>query len=54
MPLDWAMTQNNLGNALQRLGERESGTTRLEEAVNAYQEGSCKNGPGSACLYNGP
>jgi hypothetical protein len=25
-PLDWAATQNNLGNALQRLGERESGT----------------------------
>ncbi|MGH6935353.1 MAG: hypothetical protein ACRED2_04060 [Methylocella sp.] len=25
VPLDWAMTQNNLGNALLRLGERESG-----------------------------
>jgi hypothetical protein len=23
MPLDWAMTQNNLGNTLWRLGERE-------------------------------
>ena len=34
-PLDWTMTQNNLGNALQALGERESGTTRLEEAVAA-------------------
>jgi hypothetical protein len=31
--LDWAATQNNLGNALATLGERESGTTRLEEAV---------------------
>ena len=30
-------TQNNLGNALQRLGERESGTARLEEAVAAYR-----------------
>jgi hypothetical protein len=29
------MTQNNLGNALQNLGERESGTARLEEAVGA-------------------
>ena len=36
-PLDWAMTQNNLGNALQRLGERESGTARLEEAVAAFR-----------------
>jgi tetratricopeptide (TPR) repeat protein len=31
------MTQNNLGNALMRLGERESGTARLEEAVEAYR-----------------
>jgi len=32
------MTQNNLGNALSSLGERESGTARLEEAVSAYRE----------------
>jgi tetratricopeptide (TPR) repeat protein len=31
------MTQNNLGAALQTLGEREGGTERLEEAVRAYQ-----------------
>jgi tetratricopeptide (TPR) repeat protein len=37
VPLDWAATQNNLGNALWRLGERESGTARLEEAVVAYR-----------------
>jgi tetratricopeptide (TPR) repeat protein len=37
VPLDWAMTQNNLGNALQTLGERESGTARLEQAVAAYR-----------------
>ena len=36
VPLDWAMTQMNLGNALVTLGERESGTARLEEAVAAY------------------
>jgi tetratricopeptide (TPR) repeat protein len=36
-PLDWAMTQNNLGNALSTLGRRESGTARLEEAVTAYR-----------------
>ena len=35
--LDWARTQNNLGNALRTLGERESGTARLEEAVAAYR-----------------
>jgi hypothetical protein len=28
-PLDWAMTQNNLGTALKRLGERESETAHL-------------------------
>ena len=37
MRLAEAMTQNNLGNALQTLGERESGTARLEEAVAAYR-----------------
>ena len=37
VPLEWAQTQNNLGNALQALGERESGTARLEEAVAAYR-----------------
>jgi tetratricopeptide (TPR) repeat protein len=37
-PLDWAMTQNNLGNALGNLGERESGTAKLEEAVATYRE----------------
>ncbi len=37
VPLDWAMTQNNLGIILRALGERESGTARLEEAVTAYR-----------------
>ncbi|QLH41082.1 MAG: tetratricopeptide repeat protein [Defluviicoccus sp.] len=31
------MTQNNLSNTLFRLGERESGTARLEDAVAAYR-----------------
>ena len=31
------MTQIGLGNALQVLGARESGTGRLEEAVTAYR-----------------
>ena len=31
------MTQSNLGTALCTLGERESGTARLEEAVAAYR-----------------
>src|SRR5450759_2989159 len=38
VPLDWSMTQNNLGTALASLGERESGTGRLEEAVAAHRE----------------
>src|SRR5262249_52394079 len=33
-----AMTQNNLGNGFQKLGERESGTARLEEAVAAFRD----------------
>ena len=36
-PLDWAMTQMSLGNALQILGQHESGTERLEQAVNAFK-----------------
>jgi tetratricopeptide (TPR) repeat protein len=34
----WARAKINLGNALRVLGERESGTKRLEEAVAAYRE----------------
>ena len=37
VPLDWAVTQNNLGNALWTLGARDSGPLRLEEAVSAYR-----------------
>jgi tetratricopeptide (TPR) repeat protein len=37
-PLEWAGTENNLGLALQNLGERESGTARLMEAVAANRE----------------
>ena len=37
MSLQWATTQNNLGTTLRSLGERESGTARLEEAVAAYR-----------------
>jgi tetratricopeptide (TPR) repeat protein len=36
--LDWAMTQNRLGDALRTLGERQSDTARLEEAVAAFRE----------------
>ena len=38
VPLDWAGTQNNLGNVLATLGARERGTERLEQAVTAYTE----------------
>jgi tetratricopeptide (TPR) repeat protein len=36
-PREWAMTQNNLGNALLVLGERESETARLEQAIVAFR-----------------
>ncbi|MEM7522351.1 MAG: glycosyltransferase [Pseudomonadota bacterium] len=36
-PSDWAMTQNNLGIALQRLGDRDADNARLEQAVDAYR-----------------
>jgi tetratricopeptide (TPR) repeat protein len=31
------MTQNNLGNALARLGERDNAVTRMDEAVQCYR-----------------
>ena len=37
MPLLWAATRSNLGAALGMLGERESGTARLGEAVAAHR-----------------
>jgi hypothetical protein len=37
VPLDWALTQNNLGNAFLTLGQRESGIGHLVEAVKAYR-----------------
>jgi tetratricopeptide (TPR) repeat protein len=38
VPLEWAESQNNLGIALSTLGERESGTAKLQEAVVAFRE----------------
>ena len=38
VPLHWASTQNDLGNVLLALGQRESGTARLEAAIIAYRE----------------
>jgi len=38
VPLDWAATQNNLGNALRTLGQRETGPDRLAGAVAAYRD----------------
>jgi hypothetical protein len=36
--MQWAMTQNNLGSALLRLGENEEGTTQLEAVVAIYND----------------
>jgi hypothetical protein len=44
VPLDWAMTQNNLGNALFSLGKRDSGTGARRS----------RNIPVSACRSTGP
>ncbi|MGH6829782.1 MAG: tetratricopeptide repeat protein, partial [Methylocella sp.] len=35
-PLDWAATENDLGNTLLALGERGNGTAQLQEAIAAY------------------
>ena len=36
-PLDWAVCHSGLGDGLSSLGDRESGTTRLEEALKHYR-----------------
>lgn len=38
MPLEWGRNQHNLGNALQSLGEIETDSAALEEAVETYRE----------------
>jgi tetratricopeptide (TPR) repeat protein len=38
VPLDWALTQNNLGIALTNLGERVAETALLEEALASYNQ----------------
>ena len=35
--MQWAETQHDLGDALRRLDERDSGTAHLEQAVAAYR-----------------
>jgi len=37
VPQDWAMTQNNLGAALQSLGKRQQDPQLLEQAVTAFE-----------------
>jgi tetratricopeptide (TPR) repeat protein len=51
VPLDWAKTMNNLGDALRLLGERGRGVARLEEAIIAYHEAlQERTRPGAARL----
>ena len=52
-PLEWAATQNNLGNALLSLGEHEGDTRRLEAAAAAYSDASRCNRVTTG-LWNGP
>ena len=37
-PFQWAATQYNLGTALLMLGQRQSGTGRLDDAVAAFRK----------------
>jgi hypothetical protein len=38
VPLDWALTQNNMGSALAWLGGQEAGTGHIEEAAEVCRE----------------
>ncbi|HTQ12732.1 MAG TPA: hypothetical protein VMH86_02565 [Rhizomicrobium sp.] len=46
------MTQNNPGTELEALGERESGTSRLEEAVTAYRAALEERRPDNAPYFH--
>jgi tetratricopeptide (TPR) repeat protein len=37
VPLQWALTQENLGLALQALGEKELSTDRMDQAIAAFR-----------------
>ena len=43
VPLDWALTQNNLGTTLGALAVRESGTETLTKAADAFREALKEN-----------
>jgi tetratricopeptide (TPR) repeat protein len=53
VPLEWAKTQNSLGIALSSLGQRESGTAKLEAAVPPIAKRS-RSGRASVCHSTGP
>jgi hypothetical protein len=37
VPLEWAMTQSNLGHVFESLGKQEEGTEKLKRAVTIYK-----------------
>ena len=51
--LNWAAAQNNLGNVLLALGERESGSKLLEEAVAAFRAALEKRDRATRCRSTG-
>jgi tetratricopeptide (TPR) repeat protein len=53
VPIDWAITQNNLGNVLVNLSEHESGTARLEQAIIAYSAALVEFRKSAATFYIG-
>ena len=38
VPMDWAMSQNNLGRALCRWGERANNVAKLEQSIAAFDK----------------
>jgi hypothetical protein len=52
VPLQWAATQTALGTALETLGERESGTGRLNRPLLPIVRRS-RNSRGLGCRSNG-
>ena len=53
VPLDWAVTQINLGTALRRLGERESGTGAPRARRSRPTAPRSRSGPASASRSTG-
>ena len=54
VPLGWAMTQNNLGNALRALERARAGRRSSKEAIAAYREALKERTRERAAAATGP